>query len=281
MNPGKAPDHQRRVGDIVGLLVRYGYIVVFVVILLENLGLPLPGIALLLVGGGLAGAGKLRPNLIVGLAVAGALLGDLVWYALGRWRGRPVLGLLCRLSLNPDTCVGNTERFFLRWGMPTLLVAKFVPGMNTIAPPLMGTLGGRFLPFLAYDTGGALIFAVVSVGVGYLLGLEIVDRAQAAASQMGAWLGWALGVFGLLYLLWRFALRLQVKRALRTVGLTAAELRRRVEEGADIAIVDVRSVLAVRERPLHIPGALHAELREVHRLADGWPADRWIVTYCV
>src|SRR5882724_3333376 len=207
VNPARAPDHRRSVGDIVGLLVRYGYLVVFVAILLENLGLPLPGIALLLVGGGLAGAGKLRPGLIVVLAVAGALLGDLVWYALGRWRGRPVLGFLCRLSLNPDTCVGNTERFFLRWGMPTLLIAKFVPGVNTVAPPLMGTLGGRFLPFLAYDTGGAVIFAVVSVGVGYLLGLEIVDRAQAAASQKGAWLGWALGVFGLLYLLWRFALR--------------------------------------------------------------------------
>jgi len=98
---------------------------------------------------------------------------------------------------------------------------------------------------------------------------------------MGAWLGWGLGVFGLLYLLWRFALRLQVKRALRTVGLTAAELRRRVDEGGDIAIVDVRSLVAVRERPLRIPGALHADLHAVQRLADGWPADRWIVTYCV
>src|SRR5436309_12052191 len=266
---------------VLALLVPYGNVVVFGVMLLENLGLPVPGIAVLVLAGALAGAGKLRLGLIVVLAVAGALLGDLVWYALGRWRGRPVLGVLSRLSLSPDTRVGNTERFFLRWGMPTLLIAKFVPGMNTIAPPLMGTLGGRFLPFLAYDTGGAVIFAVVSVGLGYLLGLEIVDRAQAAASQMGAWLGWTLGVFGLLYLLWRFALRLQVKRALRTVGLTAADLRRRVDEGGDIAIVDVRSLLAVRERPLRIPGALQAELHEVHRLADGWPTDRWIVTYCV
>ena len=190
MNPGKAPDHRRSVGDIVGLLVRYGYLVVFVVILLENLGLPLPGIALLLVGGGLAGAGKLRLGLIVVLAVAGALLGDLVWYALGRWRGRPVLGLLCRLSLNPDTCVGNTERFFLRWGMPTLLIAKFVPGMNTIAPPLMGTLGGRFLPFLAYDTGGAVIFAVVSVG------WAICWASRSSTARKPPRLRWAPGSAG-------------------------------------------------------------------------------------
>ena len=281
VNPDPHVDHRTGVSDFVGLLIRYGYIAVFVVILLENLGLPLPGIALLLVAGGLAGAGKLSAALLIGLAVLGALLGDLVWYLLGRWRGRAVLGFLCRLSLNPDTCVGNTERFFLRYGMPTLLVAKFVPGVNTVAPPLMGTLGARFLPFLAYDTGGALVFALVSVGVGYQLGAQIVDRAQAAASQMGAWLGWALGAFALLYLAWRLVLRLHVRRVLRAVGLTSAELRQRQVEGADIAILDVRSPLAVKERPLRIPGAFHADPHALAGLSDGWPHDRVIVTYCV
>jgi len=258
------------VGDLVGLLIQYGYVVVFAVLLLENLGLPLPGIALLLVAGGLAGAGKLSAGVIVGLAVLGALLGDLVWYLLGRWRGRPVLGFLCRLSLNPDTCVGNTERFFLRYGMPTLLVAKFVPGVNTVAPPLMGTLGARFLPFLAYDTGGALVFVVVSVGVGYVLGAQIVERAQVAAAQMGVWLGWALAAFGLLYLAWRLALRLQVRKALRAVGLTPDELKARREGDGDVIIVDVRSPLAVKERPQRIPGALHADADELAALSDGW-----------
>lgn len=267
--------------DFIGLLVHYGYVLVFAVILLENLGLPLPGIALLLVGGGLAGAGKLSLGLLIVLAVVAALIGDLVWYGLGRWRGRPVLNLLCRLSLNPDTCVGHTERFFLRYGMATLLFAKFVPGVNTVAPPLMGSLGARFPFFFAYDTGGALVFAVVTVGLGYLLGFEIVDRAQAAASQMGTWLGWGLGVFGLLYLLWRLALRLQVRRALRTVGLTPEELRQRQETDADIVILDVRSPLAVRENPLRIPGVVHAAQHDLARLIDGWPADRSIVTYCV
>lgn len=266
---------------MLALLMQHGYAVVFGVILLENLGLPLPGLALLLIAGALAGVGNLAVPLIILAGIAGALLGDLVWYALGRWRGRPVLGFLCRLSLNPDTCVGNTERFFLRHGMPTLLVAKFLPGLNTIAPPLMGTLRAGVGRFLAFDAGGAVIFTVATVGAGYLLGGEMVDRAQAAAAQLGVWMGWGFLVFGMVYSAWRFAHRLRVRKTLRTVGLAPAELRRRQEEGERIVVLDVRSALAVREKPRTIPGAIRAGLDELDGLAATLPADRTIVTYCV
>ena len=267
--------------DFLTLLLRYGYVVVFGVLLLENLGLPLPGLLVLLVAGALVGAGKLGLPLIIVGGIAGALIGDLIWYFLGRWRGRPVLGLLCRLSLNPDTCVGNTERFFLRHGMPTLLIAKFLPGLNTIAPPLMGTLRARFPLFLAYDTGGALIFTVVSVGVGYFLGWEMVDRAQAAVSQMGAFLGWGVVGFGVAYVGWRFWLRLRVRRALSTVGLTPEELRQRQDDGAKVVVIDVRTPLAVKEKPRLIPGALRASHEEFARLAPTLSRDQTIVAYCV
>ncbi len=268
-------------GDLFSLLVRYGPSVVFGVILLENLGLPLPGFAVLIAAGALAAVGKL--SLLVTLlgAVLGALVGDLVWYALGRWRGRPVLGLLCRLSLNPDTCVGNTERFFLRYGMPTLLVAKFVPGVNTMAPPLMGTLRARLWPFLAYDSGGAVIFVAVCAGVGYFVGREMVERAQAAAAQAGTWLGWGAVGFGLVYIAWRFVVRLRVRHALRTVGLTPAELRRRQEESAKLIKIDVRTPLAVKEQPRLIPGALRAGHDEIERLVATLPRDHTVVAYCV
>src|SRR5574341_1194221 len=160
--------------DVLGLLLQYGYLVVFGVILLENLGLPLPGIVVLIVGGAFAAAGRLSLPLVIVLAVLAALLGDAVWYALGRWRGRPVLTLLCRLSLNPDTCVGTTERFFLRFGMPALLFAKFLPGVNTVTPPLLGMLRARLGPFLAYDLAGALFYTAVAVGLGYAIGVEMV-----------------------------------------------------------------------------------------------------------
>ncbi|HET7876347.1 MAG TPA: VTT domain-containing protein [Methylomirabilota bacterium] len=267
--------------EILGLLVRYGYVVVFGVILLENLGLPLPGIAVLVLAGALAAAGSLSLALIVLLAIGGAVLGDLVWYALGRWRGRPVLGFLCRLSLNSDTCVGQSERFFLRYGMPSLLVAKFVPGFNTVAPPLMGTLRARFGAFLAFDTGGALLFAVVAAGGGYLLGAEMVERTHVAVAAMGAWLGWAATALLAGYVGWRLLIRLRVRYALRTVGLTAAELHQRLAEGVAVTVIDVRSPLAVAEKPRAIPGALHATQETLAALVAEWPRDRQIVTYCV
>ncbi len=267
--------------DVLLLLLQYGYLVVFGVILLENLGLPLPGLVVLILAGALVGAGRLGLPLVVAGALAGALIGDLVWYALGRWRGRPVLGLLCRLSLNPDTCVGNTERFFLRHGMPTLLVAKFLPGLNTIAPPLMGTLRGSFPLFLAYDAGGAVIFAAVYVGLGYFLGWEMVDRAQAAVSQMSAALGWSFLGFGIAYVGWRLALRLRVRSALRTVGLTPAELRRRQKDGAGPVVLDVRTPLAVKDKPRQIAGAIRAAHEELDRIAETLPRDQTVVAYCV
>lgn len=266
---------------VLSLLAQYGYAVVFGVILLENLGLPLPGLALLVIAGALAGAGRLAVPLILLAGITGALIGDLVWYAVGRWRGRPVLGFLCRLSLNPDTCVGNTERFFLRHGMPTLLVAKFLPGLNTIAPPLMGTLRAGFGRFLAFDTGGAVIFSVVTVGVGYFLGWEVVDSAQAAASQMAVWAGWGFGAFALAYVSWRLGHRVRVRRALRTVGLTPAELRWRQEAREQVVLLDVRSPLAVKEKPRVIPGAVRAGLDELDGLAATLPEGRPIVVYCV
>ncbi len=267
--------------DVLSLLLRYGYIVVFGVILLENLGLPLPGLLVLVIAGALVGAGKFGLSFIILGGIAGALIGDLVWYALGRWRGRPVLGFLCRLSLNPDTCVGKTERFFIRHGMPTLLVAKFLPGLNTVTPPLLGTLRAPFPLFLAYDTGGALIFTVVSVGVGYFLGWEIVARAQAAVSEMGTFLGWGFVGFGFMYVAWRLALRFRVQRALRTVGLTASELRQRQDDGATVVVLDVRTPLAVKENPHLIAGALRASHEELDRLAATLSRDQTIVAYCV
>jgi membrane protein DedA with SNARE-associated domain len=269
------------VSDWLGLLIRHGYVLVFGLLLLENLGLPLPGFALLIVAGALAGAGKLSLGLAIAAGVLGALVGDLVWYWLGRWRGRPVLGFLCRLSLNPDTCVGKTERFFLRHGMPTLLIAKFLPGLNTVAPPLMGTLRARFGPFLAYDSAGALLFTVACVGLGYVFGWEVVDRAHAAASQMGALVGWGALAFGLGYVGWRLTVRLRVRRTLRTVGLGAGELKQRLDNGARPIVIDVRSPLAVRANPHRIAGAIPASQDDISRLAASLPRDRSIVAYCV
>ena len=267
--------------DALALLLRYGYLVVFGVVLLENLGLPVPGVAVLIVAGGLAGAGQLRLATVGLLAVVAALLGDLVWYGLGRWRGRPVLGFLCRVSLNPDTCIGTTERFFLRHGQRTLLVAKFLPGVNTIVPPLMGVLRARLGSFLAWDFGGAALYTVVAVGAGYLLGREFLDAATAHLARLGTVLGWGMSALVGGYVAWRLALRLRVRRALRTVGLTPTEVRDLQASGANALIIDVRSPLAVRENPRRIAGAVPADREQLEWLATTLPHDRPIVAYCV
>jgi membrane protein DedA with SNARE-associated domain len=268
-------------GDVLGLLVQYGYLVVFGVILLENLGLPLPGIVVLIVGGAFAAAGRLSLLLVLVLAVLAALLGDLAWYSLGRWRGRPVLTFLCQLSLNPDTCVGTTERFFLRYGMPTLVFAKFLPGVNAVTPPLLGILRTGLGRFLAYDLAGALLHTALAVGLGYVVGVEVVRQAQVAASRMGVWLGWGALAIGLIYLGCRIWIRLKVRRAVRTFGLTPAELRRRQEREDNLVVVDVRTPLAVQERPERIPGALRGGHDEFDRMAITLPRGHTIVTYCV
>lgn len=267
--------------DVLGLLLQHGYLVVFGVILLENLGLPVPGSIVLIVGGAFVAAGRLSLVLVVVLAVLAALLGDLAWYAGGRWRGRPILNFLCQLSLNPDTCVGTTERFFLRFGMPTLFFAKFLPGVNTVTPPLLGILRTPLVPFLAYDLAGALLFTVVAVGLGYAVGVEVVRRVQAAASQMEAWLGWGALTIGLVYLGCRIGLRVKIRRALRSVGLTPEELRQRQQGENNLLVIDVRTQLAIQERPERIPGALRGGHDELGRMAATLPRRETIVTYCV
>lgn len=266
---------------VVSLLVQYGYLVVFGVVLLENLGLPLPGPLVLLVAGGLAAAGKIWLPLVMALAVVAALLGDIVWYALGRWRGRPVLSFLCRLSLNPDTCVANTERFFLRHGIRMLLVAKFLPGLNTVAPPLLGTLHAPVPSFLAFDLAGALIYTASIAGAGFLLGNELVEATGARVAQLGTVAQWGAGAALAGYVAWRLLLRLHVKRALRTVGISPGAVRDLQQQGSDPLLIDVRSAVAVKHNPNLIPGAVRAAGSELDRLVDGLPRDRPIVAYCL
>lgn len=266
---------------MVHFLRQYGYPLLFLTVLVENLGLPVPSYAFILVGAALAADLRFTLGGVVVASAMAALVGDGVWYILGRLRGRPILRTLCSVSLNPDSCVSRTENLFTRHGLKSLLVAKFLPGLNTVAPPLMGTLRARFGSFFAYDLGGALIFTVVSAGIGYVLGLEMVDRVQAAASQLGAFVGWGAAGFGLSYVGWRFVLRMRVRKALRSVGLTPDELRRRQEEGADLVVVDVRSPLAVKEKPRLIAGALRAGHEEIERLAATLSRHQTIVAYCV
>ena len=119
-----------------GTLVQYGLWLVFGNVLLTQLGLPLPAIPTLVVAGALAQQGHWSAVLVVVLAVGASLLGDLPWYYAGRSYGGRAIRTMCRIAIEPDICVRQTEDIFHRWGPRSLMVAKFVPGFATVAPPI-------------------------------------------------------------------------------------------------------------------------------------------------
>lgn len=152
--------------EITALLAQYGLAFVFVNLFLEQAGVPVPAVPTLMVAGALAVSGGPTVPAIVLAAVAGSLLGDLVWYVAGRMYGFRVLQLLCRISMSPDSCVRQTEARFTRWGAPSLILAKFVPGFATVAPPVAGALQLPLGPFLSYSALGAALYAAAAAGAG-------------------------------------------------------------------------------------------------------------------
>src|SRR5207248_10222196 len=157
-----------RMESLLHLISRHGYIVVFVVVLAEAIGLPLPA-AIALVGAGAAVASKvLRAHLVLPLAISAMLLGDSLLYILGRHMGWMLLGILCKVSINPETCILRSAESFYKRGKMTLLFAKFIPGVNTMAPPLAGSMKMRFTQFIRFDAAGATAYVVVYFALGYV-----------------------------------------------------------------------------------------------------------------
>jgi membrane protein DedA with SNARE-associated domain len=265
--------------DTFQFLIRHGYSVLFLWVLAEQLGLPLPSTPLLLAAGALAGAGQMNLPGAIALAVLASLLGDLAWYEFGRLRGGKVLNLLCRISLEPDSCVRKTENAFVRHGARSLLVAKFVPGLNTMAPPLAGIIGMRRMRFLIFDALGALFYIGSFVALGYLFSNQLEQVAARVAS-----LGFSLLVVlagGLAaYIAWKYVQRHRFIRSLRIARITPDELKRKLEAGEDIVVVDLRGSLDFEADPQTIPGAIRVAPDKVEEGHSQIPRDREIVLFC-
>ncbi|HSB68842.1 MAG TPA: VTT domain-containing protein [Candidatus Methylomirabilis sp.] len=265
--------------NAIQFLVRHGYLVLFVWVVLEQGGLPIPAVPVLLAAGALAGAGQMHLALILGIAVLAALLSDVIWYEVGRRRGMRVLHLLCRISLEPDSCVRQTEDLFSRRGIASLLVAKFVPGLSTVAPPLAGITRMGLWRFLLFDGLGALLW----VGVFAVLGLLFTEQLEGLAvllATMGSWL-LAILLGGLAaYLVWKFLARQLFLRRLRLARITPEELNQKLETGEVITIVDLRHPLEVDSDPVAIPGAIRVSAGDLEQGGLTIPRDREIILYC-
>ena len=263
----------------IGVLVRYGYIVVFGSVLAEQIGIPIPAIPFLLAAGAAAGTGKLSLALLLVLSGVASLIADTVWYVVGRLGGAKVLGWLCRISLEPDSCVRRTQNIFSKHGAPSLMVAKFIPGFSTIAPPLAGIVRMPVGHFVFFSALGGLFWAGAFIALGWIFSFQLEIVADYAV-RFGSWtlvlIGAALGS----YVTWKFISRQHFLRKIRIARISPEELKAKLDGGEDIMIVDVRDRIDFEAEPTIIPGALHLTIEDLDQHQQVIPRERDIVLYC-
>jgi membrane protein DedA with SNARE-associated domain len=260
-------------------LEQYGHALLFAAIFVEQMGMPIPAAPLLVAAGALAESGRLQPLLIVVLPAAAALAANLIWYELGRRRGIGVLRLLCRISLEPDSCVRTTEDAFARHGARSLLVAKFVPGLNTVAPPLAGIFRMRLRRFMLFNALGTLLWTGVYVALGYSFGDQLTWLA-GESRRLGR--GLVVLVLGALAI-WlgaKFLQRRRFIRQLRIDRITPQELKRKLEAGEKLVIVDLRGSVDFEAEPRTIPGAVRAHADQLEDVRAELAAAAEVILYC-
>jgi membrane protein DedA with SNARE-associated domain len=260
-------------------LMRHGYILLLGWVFAEQVGLPVPTMPLLLAAGALAGTGHLSFFASLCVTVFAAVSADLMWYELGRKKGIRVLQLLCKISLEPDSCVRRTEGAFAKQGARSLLFAKFLPGLGTVAPPLAGIFHMRLRSFLLFDAMGALLWATTFLGAGYIFSGEI-ERVAEHAAALGGWLIVLLVAALAGYIAWKFIARQRFLRELRISRLTVEELKKKIDAGEDLVIVDLRHSMDFEADPETIPGAIRMDAKDLEAQSDRLPADREVILYC-
>lgn len=264
---------------MVQVLRHYGYPIFFLMVLAESLGLPVPSFPVILIGAALAAELHFRLAVIMALSVLPALCGDSLWYYLGRRRGRSVLRKFCSLSLNVDSCVGRTEDFFARNGLKTLLFAKFVPGLSTVASPLSGMLKTSYSRFLWFDFAGVTLWVMSAVLLGLGFRTE-VERLVAWLAAFGKTSALIVSLLLAVWFLWKWFERRRFLRLLERSRISPQDLRERLGQGESLVVVDLRSDLAYQQEGFRIPGAIHIPPGDFHLRNEEIPKGRPVVMYC-
>jgi membrane protein DedA with SNARE-associated domain/rhodanese-related sulfurtransferase len=260
-------------------LLHHGYALLLGWVFAEQIGLPVPSLPLLLAAGALAGTGHLSFLACLAISVFAAVCADSVWFELGRLKGIKVLHLLCKISLEPDSCVRKTEGLFSNQGARSLLVAKFFPGFSTVAPPLAGVFHMRLGRFLLYDAAGATLWAGSFLAAGYVFSGQIERIAERAASLGGGLLALIVGALAG-YILYKFIGRRRFLRELRISRITVEELKEKMDGGEQVMVVDLRHPLDFEADPETIPGAFRIDAKELEEKSDRLPNDREVILYC-
>jgi membrane protein DedA with SNARE-associated domain/rhodanese-related sulfurtransferase len=265
--------------DIVNLLIRHGIGILFAAEFIEQIGIPLPASPWLLAAGALIGGGKMYWWIALIAAASGSLLADLIWFYLGRYYGSRVLAILCRVSLEPDSCTRRTQNLFTKYGMPGLVVAKFVPGLSTLAPPLAGNSGVSVPRFLLFDGLSSLLHAGSYILVGVLFSHQLEQILHALAG-LGKSAFAVLAGLAAVYIAYKYFQRHRLLRELRIARITVDELHEKLEAGENPMILDLRPLIELEQDPALIRGALHMSMEEIEHRQQEIPRDRDIILYC-
>ena len=266
--------------ELAQLIGHYGLALVFLNVLVEQIGLPVPAVPTLVVAGALAAAGELSAAAVFGVAVLACFIGDGLWFAGGRIYGRRVMSLLCRISLSPDSCVRQSEYHFERWGRAALVVSKFIPGLSTVTPPLAGAMRMGWPSFVLLNGIGIALWATLPIAAGMLFH----DQLERLLARLEGYGTLALALIGALlaaYVAFKWWERRRFYRALRLARITVEELRSLIERGKQPVVVDVRSPVARKADARFIPGALTIDAAaDIDARLRQLPKDRDIVFYC-
>lgn len=263
--------------ELLGFLSRYGYWLLLGTVFVEQLGLPLPAVPILVGMGALAHAENFSFVAVILLALTAAMAADVIWYRLGRYYGHSVLSLICRISLEPDYCVRRTEDVFVRRGVWTLLFAKFVPGLNAAAVPLAGMIKTPWHRFVIFDGAGIVLWSGAYATLGYIFSNQ-VERLILFLSRFG---NSVLVIAGAVVAPWIVYKSIQRRRFFKSVEMdriTPEELKARLDSNQKIFVLDLRNQLDMSTDRFRIPGAFHV-LPEMLGRADV-PAHEEVVLYC-
>jgi membrane protein DedA with SNARE-associated domain/rhodanese-related sulfurtransferase len=260
------------------ILLTYGYLLLFAWVLVEQLGIPLPATPVLLAAGALSVDGPFNFVLALALSVVATLIADVVWFFIGRRQGHRVLRLLCKLSLEPTTCVRRTQDSFARRRGTMLMFAKFVPGLGILAPPVAGENGMGFGAFLFFDGIGATLWAGTLLAAGRFG--DLLKRNAGLLNWAGRFSG-ALLVAGVVaFILVRLYRRRVVLKKLVASRLEPEDLKRQLDAGEPVCIIDLRHPLELLPEPFTLPGARHYSPDSLAERHNEIPRDRDVVLYC-
>jgi len=268
--------------ELARQLARHGLLLVFLNVLVEQAGLPVPSMPVLVLCGALAARGEMSVPLVLVTATLASLVADGVWFGLGRRQGRRILKTICRISLSPESCVRQTERLFDRYGLYSIAVAKFVPGFSTVAPPLAGAMRVGAGRFALVAVVAALAWAGAAVAIGWFFH-DAIGEVAVRLEGLGFWGVALVGALLACYVAFKWWQRSRFYRLLRMARITPEELLRLLDDAIDTLVFDVRTAGGRRQDPRRIPGALILDPEssgEFDARLAALPRDRDIILYC-